>query len=213
MLVLTAASLSTGLSARSVIPGLEDAVRVVREPELAHPVETATLHPEIHVFVLLLVITSGTVQAFANSVLETAQHVIARATATISLLVIAVAVFQLTLQPVDRCNFTMHQVATDGVGIQLVQAILGHLTYLLVLTHSITTTKEITPTSSGNRCPQIFVTVVQIHTAGPGTGMDINSKELLHFTTTVRTAITAGGSTSSNLLVHTHVLAYRTAKQ
>ena len=128
MLVLTAASLSTGLSARSVTRGFQDAVRVVREPELAHPAETATLHPEIHVFVLLLVITSGTVQAFANNVLETAQHVTARATATIFLLVIAVAAFPPTLQPVVKCNFTMHQVDTDGHGCPLVQAIIGHLT-------------------------------------------------------------------------------------
>ena len=70
----------------------------------------------------------------------------------------------------------------------------------------------IIPTSSGSKCPQIFVTVVQIHTAGPGTGMGINSKESLPFTITVRTAMAAGGSTSTNLLVHTHVLACRTAK-
>ena len=63
-----------------------------------------------------------------KSVLRIAQHVTAKVIYTISLLAIAVAVFPLTLQPVVRCNFTMHQVDTDGHGCPLVQAIIGLLT-------------------------------------------------------------------------------------
>ena len=128
MLVLTAALLLTALSAKSVTRGFQDAVLAVQAQELAHLAETATSLLETHAFVPLRAITFGTVQAFVSNVLETAQHVIARATATIFLLVIAVAAFQLTLQPVVRCNFTMHQVDTDGHGCPLVQATIGHLT-------------------------------------------------------------------------------------
>ena len=118
MLVLTAALLLTALSAKSVTRGFQDAVLAVQAQELAHLAETATSLLETHAFVPLRAITSGTVQAFVSNVLETAQHVTARATATISLLVIAVAAYQPTLQPVVKCKFTMHRVAIAGDGIQ-----------------------------------------------------------------------------------------------
>ena len=67
------------------------------------------------------------------------------------------------------------------------------------------------PTSSGSKCLLISATTCG-HTTGYGNGMGINSKVLLHFITAATTAMAAGGSTSTNLLVHTHVLAYQTAK-
>ena len=146
MLVLTAALLLTALSAKSVTRGFQDAVLAVQAQELAHLAETATSLLETHAFVPLRAITSGTVQAFVSNVLETAQHVTAKVMATTSLLVIAVAAFPPTLQPVVKCNFTMHQVATDGHGCQLVQAIIGHATKLPVQTHTMVVIPTIIPT-------------------------------------------------------------------